>query len=175
MPLSKLLNNHRSFFLSLIQIQGQICIEDDDYCDFIVWMERDMHIERINPAVEFWKLAHKKGKKLFSLCILPNLLGKWCMWSSKPPNQFYSEEELVNDVDGNEEKGPWCYFQTDIEGSKLIGCDNPEWAIQWLYMACFKLDVPQKEMNLSDLLEKWAEASHTKATFYFTLLYSIWI
>lgn len=64
MPLSKLLKNHRSFFLSLIQIQGQICIEDDDYCDFIVWMERDMHIERINPAVEFWKLAHKKRQKV---------------------------------------------------------------------------------------------------------------
>ena len=38
---------------------------DVDYCDFIVWTERDMHIERINPDVEFWELALTKAKKFF--------------------------------------------------------------------------------------------------------------
>ena len=49
---------------------------DVDYCDFIGWTERDMQIERINPDVEFWELALIKAKKFFSLCILPELIGK---------------------------------------------------------------------------------------------------
>ena len=89
-----------------------------------------MHIERINPDVEFCKLALMKVKKFFSLCILPELLGKWYTQPSTPPTQLHGDEELVDDVDGDEEEGPWCYCQTDIEGSKLIGCDNPRCAIQ---------------------------------------------
>ena len=99
-----MLKNHRSFFYSLIQVQGQIFIVDVDYCDFIVWTERDMHIERINPDVEFWELALMKAKKFFSLCILPELLGKWYTWPSTPPTQLHGDEELVDDVDGDEEK-----------------------------------------------------------------------
>ena len=40
---------------------------DVDYCDFIVWTERDMHTKRINLDVEFWELALTKAKKFF-LC-----------------------------------------------------------------------------------------------------------
>lgn len=139
-----MLKNHRSFFYSLIQVQGQIFIVDVDYCDFIVWTERDTHIERINPDVEFWELALMKAKKFFSLCILPELLGKWYTRPSTPPTQLHGDEELVDDVDGDEEEGPWCYCQTDIEGSKLIGCDNPRCAIQWFHMDCLKLDAAPK-------------------------------
>lgn len=103
-----------------------------------------MHIERINPDVEFWELALMKAKKFFSLCILPELLGKWYTRPSTPPTQLHGDEELVDDVDGDKEEGPWCYCQTDIEGSKLIGCDNPICAIQWFHMDCLKLDAAPK-------------------------------
>ena len=98
---------------------------DVDYCDFIGWTERDMQIEGINPDVEFWELALIKAKKFFSLCILPELIGKW-----------YT---LVDDVDGDEEESPWCYCQTDIEGRRLIGCDNPECGKgKWFCPTCWR-------------------------------------
>ena len=117
---------------------------DADYCDFIVWTERDMHIERINPYVEFWELALMKAKKFFSLCTLPELVEKRYTPPSPPPTQLHGDDEWVDDVDGDKEEGPWFYCQTDIEGSNLIGCDNPEFAIQWLHMDCLKLDASPK-------------------------------
>ncbi|XP_068686439.1 uncharacterized protein [Montipora foliosa] len=84
------------------------------------------------------------------------LLGKWYTRPSTPPTQLHGDEELVDDVDGDEEEGPWCYCHTDIEGSNLIGCDNPECAIQWFHNyglsqtgCCTK-----RKMVLSNLLEK---------------------
>lgn len=79
-----------------------------------------MHIERINPDVEFWKLAHKA--KSYSRCGFSQTSSEN---GACDQHQFHNDEELVNDVDDNEEESPWCCW-TDIEGSKLIGCDNPE-------------------------------------------------
>ena len=81
---------------------------DVDHCDFKGWTERDMQIERINPDVEFWELALIKAKKFFSLCIRPELIGKWYTQPSTPPTWLHGDDELVDDVDGDEEEGPWC-------------------------------------------------------------------
>lgn len=115
---------------------------DVDYCDFVVWTERDIHIERITPSVEFWEITLNKALKFFTLCILPELLAKWYTRPSQFQPQPNGDEEMVQDDD--DEEGPWCYCQTDIEGSKLIGCDNEGCAIKWFHMGCLKLDVVPK-------------------------------
>ena len=117
---------------------------DADYCDFIVWTVRDIHIERMNPDVVFWELALKKAKKFFSICILPELLEKWYTRPSPlPPSQHTGDADELMD-DDEDERGPWCYCQTEIEGGKLIGCDNPKCKIQWFHMTCLQLDIAPK-------------------------------
>ena len=92
---------------------------------------------------------------------------------STPPYQFHSDEELVNDVDSHEEEGPWCYCRTDIRGSTLIGCDNPECAIQSLYMASLKLDVSPKGKWICLTCWRNEQRHYIPKEFFFTMLYSI--
>ncbi|XP_028517658.1 uncharacterized protein LOC110248026 [Exaiptasia diaphana] len=100
------------------QVQAQIFITETDYCDFVVWTEQDIHIERVFPDEAFWDEAREKASKFFLVGILPELLGKWY---SRPARLNVPE---MDDSDG--ETGPWCYCREDIEGSLLIGCDNDE-------------------------------------------------
>ena len=39
------------------QVQMQIFVSQTDYCDFVVWTEDDIHLERIEPNEEFWAKA----------------------------------------------------------------------------------------------------------------------
>lgn len=69
------------------------------------------------------------------MSLLPELLGKWFTQPSTLPTELHGIE------DDDDEEGPWCNCQTDIEGSDLICCDNPDCAMQWFHMACLQMDV----------------------------------
>ena len=58
------------------QVQAQIFVCNVDYCDFIVWTERDVHIERILPDIAFWDQVVSKAADFFQQAILPELTGK---------------------------------------------------------------------------------------------------
>lgn len=47
-----------------------------DYCDFIVWNESDIFIERIVPDKELWDTIVVKAEYFFRNCILPEVLGQ---------------------------------------------------------------------------------------------------
>lgn len=111
------------------QVQAQIFIIDVDYCDFVVWTEKDVHIERIYPDSVFWEEALAKSSKFFCVGILPEIIGKW-----------YSRPVKVNTEDSDGESGPWCYCREDIQGSQLIGCDNDDCKIIWFHVKCLRLD-----------------------------------
>ncbi len=58
------------------QVQAQLHIMEIDYCDFIVWNENDIYIERVTPDVAFWDCIVPKAGLFFRQCILPEVLGK---------------------------------------------------------------------------------------------------
>ena len=45
------------------------------YCDFIVWQTSDIHIERLSPKSILTDI--KKAENFFTLCVTPELRGKW--------------------------------------------------------------------------------------------------
>ncbi len=47
-----------------------------NYCDFIVWNENDIYIERVTPDVAFWDCIVPKVELFLRQCILPEVLGK---------------------------------------------------------------------------------------------------
>lgn len=120
-------HNHAYYY----QVQAQIFIGEMDYCDFVVWTEKDIYIERIYGDEDFWDDVTIKADKFHSTCILPELLGKWY---TRPVRAVVQEDES----DG--ESGPWCYCQEDIEGSQLIGCDNEHCDIVWFHMTCLRIE-----------------------------------
>lgn len=117
------------------QVQSQIFICGADYCDFVVWTTKDVHIERILPDFEFWNTIVPKAMAFFKNGILPELMGK-----------FYTRSVIltlpssVSTEVSNDEDGPWCTCQQHIEDSELIGCDNEQCNIQWFHMVCLNLE-----------------------------------
>ena len=93
------------------QVQAQIFICEVEFCDFILWTEQDIHIERILPDNVFWKNAVAKATKFFFIGILPEIMGKWY---SRPliPNVNQNDEQT-----DDEKVMCWCYCQQNIEGS----------------------------------------------------------
>jgi len=128
------LNKKHAYYF---QVQAQIFIIGVDYCDFVVWTEQDLHIERIYPDNEFWEEALTKSTKFYRVGILPEILGKWY---SRP----VAVEESDAEIESDGESGPWCYCKEDIQGSKLIGCDNEQCKIIWFHMLCLRLESAPK-------------------------------
>jgi len=58
-------------------VQAQVNIAEVEYCDFIVYTETDIHIERIFADTAFWENKVSKATAFFKKGILPELLGKW--------------------------------------------------------------------------------------------------
>ncbi|PFX34305.1 hypothetical protein AWC38_SpisGene888 [Stylophora pistillata] len=56
------------------QVQAQLYICDVDYCDFVVWTPKDIHIERIVPNDEFWADITFKATLFFVNGVLPELM-----------------------------------------------------------------------------------------------------
>ena len=57
-----------------------------------------------------------------------------------------------------DEEGPWCYCQQDLEGSTLIGGDNDSCKIKWYHMSCLKLKDEPETGSVQLVIDKpdWA-------------------
>ena len=65
------------------QVQTQMFVCNVDYCDFCVCTfpesvdEFSPYVERIFRDIEFWEDCVEKAKHFFTVCLLPEILGKW--------------------------------------------------------------------------------------------------
>ena len=99
------------------------------YCDFVVWSEKSIFIERIHPDHEFWSVNVEKAKQFVLKGILPELLGKWF---SRPPKPTQREE-------GEQ----FCYCRQE-ESGQMIACDNDNCPYQWFHFECLQMTAPPK-------------------------------
>lgn len=137
----------RNYF---IQVQCQLFCSNKTYCDFVVWTEKDIHIERIYPNEEFWLINVEKVKHIFITSILPELMGKFHSRTSsvqsgvepQEPDQSVTSFSLNKDTSvntGNDELLTYCYCKGPEEG-EMVGCDNSECVYRWFHLKCLKLN-----------------------------------
>ena len=117
-----------------LQCQLQMHVTRRQYCDFVVWHDAGLHVERLTIDSQQLKDAIAKAEQFFRLCALPELCGKWYTRSHKPlseiqPADIYSEEE---------DDGRWCYCR-DSKGGDMVACDNKNCGIKWFHMSCLKM------------------------------------
>ena len=65
--------NHTYYY----QVQAQIELCGAKYCDFVVWSENELYIERIYPNKDFIRNAFDKASTFIRVGVLPELVGKW--------------------------------------------------------------------------------------------------
>ena len=56
------------------QIQGQLAITRQSWCDFVVYTTQDLHVERIFFNREFWSFVEGKLIEFYIACVLPQLV-----------------------------------------------------------------------------------------------------
>ena len=128
-----------------MQVQCQLFCTKRSYCDFVVWTEKEVHIERIHPDESFWLENVSKVKHFFVTSILPEFTGKF--YSRTPESQVPSISGPLSSVssletDGNPAK-KYCYCQGPEYGD-MVGCDNPTCSYDWFHLHCLKLVSPPK-------------------------------
>ena len=133
-------------------MQCQLFCTKRTYCDFVVWTETDIHIERIYPNQSFWLENVSRVQQFFMTSILPELIGKFYSrntdiiispqvaseeLSSPGPSSLHK-----NQVGGN----LYCYCQSP-ESGLMVGCDNPDCAYQWFHLECLRLSCAPKSKH----------------------------
>lgn len=107
------------------------------YCDFIVWTNEDMKMERIYPDEDFWLDCVSRVKALFENSILPELMGKWFSRPPAPASTVSISDDSLHSESASSET-LYCYCQGPEEGD-MIGCDHKECKYKWFHLSCLKL------------------------------------
>ena len=119
------------------QVQCQLFCTKRSYCDFVVWTEKEVHIERIYPDERLWLENVSRVKHFFITSILPELIGKFYSRTSESqvPSQSSGPSASLSsgETDGCSAK-TYCYCSGPEYGD-MVGCDNPS----WFHLSCLKL------------------------------------
>ena len=107
------------------QIQSQIFICQKEFCDFVLWTEGTVHMERILPDAEFWQEISQQASFFFHNVILLELVG-----------QFYSNPRVGDTETRTHTNKKYCFCKKDIPGGKMIACDGDKCEIEWFHYPC---------------------------------------
>ena len=131
--------HHLHYIIILyVQVQCQLFCVKRAFCDFVLWTNEDIHIERIYPDEEFWISCIGKAEVIFKTAILPELLGNFF---SRPPKNPISVLPSLSDEPGpspSTAAESYCYCRGP-ERDDMIACDNPTCPYVWFHFDCLKL------------------------------------
>ena len=95
----KLKNDHAYYY----QMQLQ-------HCDFVVWKEEDMFVQRIPIDMEFIDDTIENVQLFIKLAILPKLVGKWFTRQNVAPLSKVTKDQLNSNKTCSSTE-VWCYCQ----------------------------------------------------------------
>ena len=137
--------NHAYYY----QVQAQIKFCSTNYCDFVVWGEKKVFIDRIYLDDNFISNALEKATLFFKVGVMPKIVGKW--YSNTlvqiSTNHIATLTEPVGEESGDMEKILWCYCKGKEDG-EMIACEHRNCPIVWFRTTCLKLlSTLQKNVN----------------------------
>lgn len=123
-------------------MQCQLYCTKRMYCDFIVWLSEDLHIERIYPDENFMTSCIEKAAYFFRNAVLPEIIGKFysrpdTVSISSPSESSMNCESQQDRTDGQ----VYCYCKGP-ESGEMIGCDNQSCPFQWFHFSCLNIKAP---------------------------------
>ena len=107
------------------QVQAQLNLSERDYCDFVVWTNKDLKMERIEPSAEFWENCVQKASSLFKKCVLLELIGKYYTRPTGIPSETKSDS--------------FCYCKTVSIQDNMVQCYNAVCSFRMFHWECLKL------------------------------------
>ena len=131
--LRKLKKDHQYYY----QCQCQIFVTGASYCDFVIWIDNKLHVERILPDDEFWCIVYPKAKLFFYEVLLPEMCGKY----------FTSHDGSVSPITKPLRNKDASVFTVDIdyctcgqgisgENYDMVKCTNASCPHIWFHYKC---------------------------------------
>ena len=109
------------------QVQGQMAVCDVEFCDFVCWTPRGIHVERIKRDEHFFKEKMLPLlKDFFLLAILPELL-------------TCKIRDLNNNVPTD---NTVCICGKSENFDNMIACDSGHCKVEWYHFKCVGLKSP---------------------------------
>ena len=116
-----------------VQCQLQIYVTKRKYCDFVVWHAAGLHVERLVPDQQVTETCLPKAERFFTICVLPELVGKWYTRRRVLPDPIDTYED--------DDDGQWCFCK-EAKGGVMVGCDNKRCPIKWFHTSCLEMVQP---------------------------------
>ena len=143
------LNRDHAYFY---QVQCQLLLVGLQFCDFVVWTERDFFHQRISIEPDFCTDMVNKCTVFFKKAILPEILGKAF---SKPLQGANSTHTQPQDSSANKLIICTCKSPFNEETDDVIGCDNENCPYGWLHFKCAGIRrVPKGKWYCKDCRKK---------------------
>jgi hypothetical protein len=128
----ELIRTHQYYY----QVQCQLLVTGKTFCDFIVWTNKDMFVERIAKNESICIEIGMKSEQFFKVAVLPELMGK--LYSR--PLQEQTPRAAAPAVDtvqsGRKELICVCQKEYNKESDNVIGCDDENCPYVWLHFKC---------------------------------------
>jgi hypothetical protein len=143
-----LLENHQYYY----QVQAQMNICKQPYCDFVVWNgKQDPIIRRVWRDVKFFNTSMVKVEHFIKYGMLPELVGKWLT------RKVHADEDGVvqllqepastctsaEDMDMDDENTLYCYCAMPALDTMLV-CGNKKCTLKKFHMECLRVRCPPK-------------------------------
>ncbi|KAL3889770.1 hypothetical protein ACJMK2_002098 [Sinanodonta woodiana] len=108
------------------QMQMQMFLSDQQYCDFYVWCLHDHHYERVYRDNTLWQSMSIKAMEFHSKCVIPELL---C--------QYFPRRQVISPIafTGKEQ----IPISTQSDRKKMIMCKSENCTKVWFHTSCIKL------------------------------------
>jgi len=143
----------------MYQIQTQIHVCDVEYADFVLWTEKDIHIERIEGDATMWRNVFNNSLSFFRKAILPELIGK-----------FYSRRVHYRKYACFKTHQMWTVVRTQysviVEDQKILITwlgDDKNCKLQWYHLGCLKIKRVLKGKWFCPECRKLSKNKHTKS------------
>ena len=117
------------------QCQLQIYVTKRSFCDFVVWSNKELHIEHITLDKSLIDSSLPIAERFFMHCILPELYGKWYTRAGKPSGKDHSLPPPTEVDDGS-----WYYCKAG-KGGDMVACDNESCTMTWFHLECVGMSV----------------------------------
>ena len=101
-------------------MQGQINLARVDYCDFLVWTNEGIHIERISKDKQYFESLTTKLTSYFVNIVLPELL----------------TNRLKSEIESSKAVTSYCFCGEKEEYDNMIACDSKNCPKEWYHLSC---------------------------------------
>ena len=122
-----------------MQVQGQLFICNYNYCDFVCWSPKGMHIERIQQDPSIFLSIVPKLCKFFFKFIVREIL-------HIDSASTAGDHEIANESEdeAEDENAIYCFCRQHPFGV-MIACDNKECPYEWFHVDCVGIVEPPDE------------------------------